>query len=237
MRASLVVAVALVVVAGSSSRFTAIQPPEPEAGGFWNGFFTSMSTPGDQGVVRLDITAQKNRRFVGTLHVNPGSGFIIPFEGTLSASGQFSVVGKGAMGRFMVNGQYREVVRGVLRADATYRLWAAGAIDEGDLHLLQEPTQVRADLAGLWGGYYISDVFGTRGDVALSIEANDPRKGVPSRGTMTGRVGNMTFTFAIFHAPGGGRPVRHHRTGNRLDARVHHAVRAHHRRRERGRHS
>src|SRR6185295_20382442 len=144
----------LALVLGSPVRLGAVQPPEPDVTGIWNGFFISNTVEGDAGVVRLVIDSQKNRRFGGTLHVNPGSGFEIPFDGTLAASGHFTVIGNGPMGRFVVTGQYQEGARGVQYANAQYRLWVPGQpIDEGTLDLLQVPKQPAAqDLGGAWQG-------------------------------------------------------------------------------------
>lgn len=105
-------------------------------GGLWSGVFQSSTNPNDRGPFELTVDAQNQRRFAGVMAVN---GQRFPFDGTISESGEFTAIGRGAAGRFEVHGEVHEM-DGALTAEARYRLKLAdGSVDAGTIALIRAP--------------------------------------------------------------------------------------------------
>ncbi len=189
-------AIAVLCIPGRAWAPTAV---EYAVGGTWHGFFLSSLT-GESGPFTINNTDQRNRRFGGTLDVG---NLMIPYEGTLAASGRFTVVGRGSDGKFEVNhGELMVNGDGTAFAQSSFRLTAAdGTTDKGSLLFLQDfkaahppqLSQVRD-----WMGPVVSSDGKPLGMVEVMLSPPDA-----SRGTLTSffmgqaTLGDVTFPFEV----------------------------------------
>jgi len=171
--------------------------------GMWHGFFLSSLT-GETGPFAINNSSQRNRRFGGTLDVG---NLMIPYEGTLAASGRFTVVGRGSEGMFVVNqGDLMVNGDGTAFARSDFRLTPSdGGTDEGTLIFLHDfkaldPPQLPR-ISREWRGPVTAadgTVIGTV-DVMLSPPTNpeDMPSSFQGQATLSETLGGMTFPFEV----------------------------------------
>jgi hypothetical protein len=179
----LVVAVAI----GVSPRAQAL-PAVQNVLGVYDGFYQSAVNPDDRGPVEVMITQQLHRRFVGTLTIAIGA---FPFDGTIAASDQFSIVGRGNGAKFEVQGMVRFMGDGSVFVQSRYRFrMGPGRPDSGLLVLLRD-TAARdvPDVVGTWQGTYQSSV--DPADTGAIIVVCDVQTGSSFTGTLT--VNGLVF--------------------------------------------
>jgi len=166
--------------------------------GMWHGFFLSSLT-GETGPFTISNTSQRNRRFVGTLDVGD---LMIPYEGTLT-HGRFTVVGRGADGKFVVNHGELMVNRdGTAFAQSDFRLTPAGGpTDQGSLLFLQDfkathPPQLPL-IALDWAGPVVSADGKPLGMVEVMLAPPDPTREPGSFFMGEATLGGATFPFEV----------------------------------------
>ena len=174
---------------------------ERDVTGLWHGFFLSNLT-GESGPFTIDISSQRHHRFGGTLDTGD---LMIPFEGTLSASLHFTVVGRGTDGTFVVNRGHLmpNGDDGTAFARSNYRLTTAdGVTDVGSLSFLQDfkatnPPQL-SDVSR-WQGDITAADGSSLGTVGVRLFAPPPsdRNLKPSFFLGEATVGGMTFPFEV----------------------------------------
>jgi hypothetical protein len=168
--------------------------------GMWHGFFLSSLT-GESGPFTINNTEQRNRRFGGTLDVG---NLMIPYEGTLAASGRFTVVGRGSDGKFEVNhGELMPNGDGTAFAQSSFRLTGAeGATDKGSLLFLHDfkathPPQL-PQIALDWAGPVVSADGKPLGMVEVMLAPSDPtRDALTSFFMGEATLGGTTFPFEV----------------------------------------
>ena len=191
-------ALAAAIVALLPGRAWAPTAVEYSVAGPWHGFFLSAIT-GETGPFEINNTSMRNRRFGGTLDVG---GLMVPYEGTLAASGRFTVVGRGSEGKFVVNqGELMVNGDGTAFAQSDFKLTTAdGATDMGTLLFLHDfkatnPPQL-PQISREWRGPVTSADGQPLGmvDVMLSPSASDSKASF-FLGEAT--LGDMTFPFEV----------------------------------------
>jgi hypothetical protein len=189
-------AIAVLCIPGRAWAPTAV---EYAIAGMWHGFFLSSLT-GESGPFTINNTDQRNRRFGGTLDVG---NLMIPYEGTLAASGRFTVVGRGSDGKFEVNhGELMVNGDGTAFAQSDFKLRTAGGMpDTGSLIFLQDfkathPPQLSQ--VHDWMGPVVSSDGKPLGMVEVMLSPPDPtRDTLPSFFMGQASLGDMTFPFEV----------------------------------------
>ena len=189
-------ALAAAIVALLPGRAWAPTAVEYSVAGPWHGFFLSAMT-GETGPFEINNTSQRNRRFGGTLDVG---GLMVPYEGTLAASGRFTVVGRGSEGKFVVNqGDLMVNGDGTAFAQSDFRLTTAdGATDTGTLLFLHDfkatnPPQL-PQISRVWRGPVTAEDGTPLGMVAVTLVPSD---GKASFFLGEATLGDMTFPFEV----------------------------------------
>lgn len=189
-------ALAAAIVALLPGRAWAPTAVEYSVAGPWHGFFLSSMT-GETGPFEINNTSMRNRRFGGTLDVG---GLMVPYEGTLAASGRFTVVGRGSEGKFVVNqGELMVNGDGTAFAQSDFRLTTAdGATDMGTLLFLHDfkatnPPQL-PQISLEWRGPVTSADGQPLGMVDVTLSPSD---GKASFFMGEATLGDMTFPFEV----------------------------------------
>ncbi len=174
---------------------------EYDVAGPWHGFFLS-DVNGESGPFTINNTAVRNRRFGGMLETG---GLMIPYEGTLSASFHFTVVGRGSEGKFVVNrgDLMPNGGDGTAFAGSDYRLTTGdGMTDTGSLIFLQDFKATNPPplwQVSRWRGEVTAADGTPLGPVDVMLTPPSPinRDLKPSFFMGQATVGDVTFPFEV----------------------------------------
>ena len=131
--------------------------------GVWDGFYQSTVNMDDRARMQVVITEQDQRRFMGVATIAAGE---FPFQGTIAASGQFSLVGGGGGTRLEAHGMTQFFGDGSVFVQMHYQFQSLGtpskppnpnAPDNGFIILVRDTGYADAPpVVGAWDGTYQS---------------------------------------------------------------------------------